>query len=106
MNLLLPMKLIDEFSAARFYPSLKPHPLEWEAELLLLLSPAQHMCYFNGILFGGDLSLFMNRILTDYSKPAVTAYLNTCYVQWVPPTTPILLRSWPDRVHGPKIYLI
>ncbi|CAG8073938.1 unnamed protein product [Penicillium salamii] len=88
-----------------YCPTFKPHPLGWEAESLLLLSPAQKMCYYNGKLFGGYIALLMDRILADCCKPAVTAYLNTSYLQSVPPTTPILLRAWPERVEGRKIYL-
>ncbi|CAG7935260.1 unnamed protein product [Penicillium nalgiovense] len=88
-----------------YCPTFKPHPLGWEAESLLLLSPAQQMCYYNGKLFGGYIALLMDRILADCCKPAVTAYLNTSYLQSVPPTTPILIRAWPERVEGRKIYL-
>jgi acyl-coenzyme A thioesterase PaaI-like protein len=63
------------------------------------------MCYYNGKLFGGYIALLMDQILADSCKPAVTAYLNTSYLQSVPPTAPILLRAWPDRVEGRKIYL-
>ena len=63
------------------------------------------MCYYNGKLFGGYIALLMDRILADCCKPAVTAYLNTSYVQSDPPTTPIFLRAWPDRVESRNIYL-
>ncbi|KAJ5849406.1 hypothetical protein N7455_009262 [Penicillium solitum] len=88
-----------------YRPTFKPHPLGREAESLLLLSPAQQMCYYNGKLFGGYIALLMDRIIADCCKPAVTAYLNTSYLQSVPPTAPILLRAWPDRVEGRKIFL-
>ncbi|KAL2696095.1 hypothetical protein AAEP93_003395 [Penicillium crustosum] len=88
-----------------YRPTFKPHPLGREAESVLLLSPAQQMCYYNGKLFGGYIALLMDRIIADCCKPAVTAYLNTSYLQSVPPTAPILLRAWPDRVEGRKIFL-
>lgn len=47
----------------------------------------------------------MDRILADSCRPAVTAYLNTTFVRSVPPMVPILLRAWPDKVEGRKIYL-
>ncbi|KAJ6141697.1 hypothetical protein N7497_010796 [Penicillium chrysogenum] len=88
-----------------YKPTFKLHPLGWEAESLLLLSPTQQMCYYDGKLFGGYIALLMDRILADCCKSAVTAYLNTSYLHSVPPTAPILLRAWPDRVEGRKIYL-
>ena len=89
-----------------YHPTFKPHPLGREVESLLFLSPAQQMCYYNGKLFGGYIALLMDHILADCCKPAaVTAFLNTSYLQSVPPTAPILLRAWPDRVEGRKIYL-
>ena len=69
------------------------------------LSPAQQMCYYNRKLFGGYIALLIDQILADSCKNAVTATLNTSYLQSVPPTAPILLRAWPDRVEGRKIYL-
>jgi hypothetical protein len=88
-----------------YHATFKPHPLRWEAESILLLGPTQQMCYYNGKLFGGYIALLMDRILADCCKPAVTAYLTTSYLQSVPPTAPILLRAWPDKVEGRKIYL-
>lgn len=63
------------------------------------------MCYYDGKLFGGYIALLMGRIIADCCKSAVTAYLNMSYLHSVPPTAPILLRAWPDRVEGRKIYL-
>jgi hypothetical protein len=88
-----------------YLPKFKPHPLGWEVESLMSLSPAQQMCYYNGKLFGGYIALLMDQILADSCKNAVTATLNTSYLQSVPPTAPILLRAWPDRVEGRKVYL-
>ncbi|EKV07081.1 hypothetical protein PDIG_65780 [Penicillium digitatum PHI26] len=88
-----------------YNPTFKLHPLRWEAESLLLLSPTQQICYYNGKLFGGYIALLMDRILADSCKSAVTAYLNTSDLHSVPPTAPILLRAWPDRVEGRKVYL-
>ncbi|KAJ5231003.1 hypothetical protein N7489_011711 [Penicillium chrysogenum] len=88
-----------------YLPKFKPHPLGWEVESLMSLSPEQQMCYYNGKLFGGYIALLMDQILADSYKNAVTATLNTSYLQSVPPTAPILLRVWPDRVEGRKIYL-
>lgn len=88
-----------------YLPKFKPHPLGWEVESLMSLSPAQQMCYYDGKLFGGYIALLMDQILADSCKNAVTATLNTSYLQSVPPTAPILLRAWPDRVEGRKIYL-
>ncbi|OQE72624.1 hypothetical protein PENNAL_c0095G01588, partial [Penicillium nalgiovense] len=88
-----------------YNPTFKLHPLGWEAESLLLLSPTQQMCYYNGKLFGGYIALLVDRILADSCKSAVTASLNTSYLHSVSPTAPILLRAWPDRVEGRKIYL-
>ncbi|KAJ5463287.1 hypothetical protein N7475_008231 [Penicillium sp. IBT 31633x] len=88
------------------HPTFKPHPLGREVQSLLFLSPAQQMYYYNGKLFGGYIALLMDRILADCCcEPAVTAYLNTSYLQSVPPKAPMLLRAWPDRVEGRKIYL-
>ncbi|KAJ5550363.1 hypothetical protein N7461_005061 [Penicillium sp. DV-2018c] len=88
-----------------YKPTFKLHPLGLEAESLLLLSPTQQMSYYDGKLFGGYIALLMDRILADSCKSAVTAYLNTSYLHSVPPTAPILLRAWPDRVEGRKVYL-
>ncbi|KAJ6033855.1 uncharacterized protein N7446_007853 [Penicillium canescens] len=91
-----------------YLPTFKRHPLGCEAESLLILKPSQQMCYYDNKLFGGYLALLMDRILADcckQCKPAVTAYLNTSFVQSVPPTVPILLRAWPDKVEGRKLYL-
>ena len=88
-----------------YRPAFKVHPLGWEVECFLLLSPSQQMCYYDGKLFGGYLTFLMDRILADCCQPAVTAYLNTSFVRSVPPTAPILLRAWPDKVEGRKIYL-
>ncbi|KAJ5267950.1 hypothetical protein N7524_004734 [Penicillium chrysogenum] len=57
-------------------PTFKPHPLGWEAESLLLLSPSQQMCYYNGKLFGGYIALLIDRILADCCKSAVTLELS------------------------------
>ena len=89
-----------------YHPTFKPHPLGREVEALLFLSPAQQMCYYNGKLFGGYIALLMDRILADCCfEPAVTAYLNTSYLQSVLPKAPMLLRIWPNRVKGCKIFL-
>ncbi|KAJ5971703.1 uncharacterized protein N7479_001621 [Penicillium vulpinum] len=56
------------------------------------------MCYYNEKLFGDYIALLVDRIFANCCKPAVTAYLNTSYIQSVPPTAPILLRAWPVRV--------
>lgn len=76
-----------------------------EVEYLLFLSPAQQMCYYNGKLFGGYIALLIDRIPADGCKLAVIAYLNTSYLQLVPPTAPILLHAWPDKVKDRNIYL-
>ncbi|KAJ5260639.1 hypothetical protein N7524_008663 [Penicillium chrysogenum] len=39
-----------------YNPTFKLHPLGWEAESLLLLSPTQQMCYYNRKLFGGYIA--------------------------------------------------
>lgn len=88
-----------------YRPTFKVHPLGWEVESLLLLSPSQQMCYYDGKLFGGYLAFLMDRILADCCRPAFTANLNTSFVRPVPPTAPIRLRAWPDKVEGRKIYL-
>ncbi|CAG7960844.1 unnamed protein product, partial [Penicillium nalgiovense] len=36
-----------------YRPTFKPHSLGYEAESLLLLTPSQQMCYYDGKLFGG-----------------------------------------------------
>ncbi|KAJ6020231.1 hypothetical protein N7522_000306 [Penicillium canescens] len=91
-----------------YRPIFKPHYLGWEAESLLRLTPSQQMCYYDGKLFGGYIACLMDRILADCCRrdePAFTAYLNTSFIQSVPPSAPILLRAWPDKVDGRKIYL-
>lgn len=88
-----------------YCPTFKPHPLGREAECLMLLSPSQRMCYYHGKLFGGYLAFLMDRILADCCESAVTANLNTSFSCSVPPAVPILLRAWPDKVDGRKIYL-
>ncbi|OQD79294.1 hypothetical protein PENANT_c055G00878, partial [Penicillium antarcticum] len=54
-----------------YRPKFKPHPLGWEVEALLSLSPAQQMCYYNGKLFGGYIALLMDRILADSSSSII-----------------------------------
>lgn len=88
-----------------YRPVFKPHHLGWEVESRLLLSPSQQMCYYDGKLFGGYVAFLMDRILADCCKPAFTAYLNTSFLLPIPPTAPILLRAWPDKVEGRKIFL-
>ncbi|CAG8025796.1 unnamed protein product [Penicillium nalgiovense] len=92
-----------------YRPTFKPHKLGWEAESLLLLTPSQQMCYYDGKLFGGYIALLMDRILADCCKhkhkPAFTAYLNTSFIHSVPPSAPILLRAWPEKVEGRKVFL-
>jgi hypothetical protein len=73
------------------------------------------MCYYEGKLFGGYGTFLMDQILADCCKPpdwvvadagpAFTANLNTSFLLPVPPTVPILLRAWPDKVDGRKIFL-
>lgn len=63
------------------------------------------MCYYNGKLFGGYLTLLLDQILADCCRPAVTAYLNTSFKHSIPPHAPIRLRAWPEKVEGRKIYL-
>lgn len=67
------------------------------------------MCYYDGKLFGGYIALLMDRILADCCKhkhkPAFTAYLNTSFIHPVPPSAPILLRAWPEKVEGRKVFL-
>ncbi|KAJ6008976.1 hypothetical protein N7522_003992 [Penicillium canescens] len=88
-----------------YRPVFKPHQLGWEVESALLLSPSQRMCYYDGKLFGGYVAFLMDRILADCCKPAFTAYLNTSFLLPVPPTVPIVLRAWPEKVEGRKIFL-
>lgn len=88
-----------------YYPVFEAHPLGQKVECFMRLNPSQQMCYYDGRLFGGYLACLMDRILADCCRPAVTAYLNTTFVRSVPPTAPILLRAWPDKVEGRKIYL-
>lgn len=90
-----------------YRPVFKPHRLGCEVESLLLLGPSQRMCYYDGKLFGGYVAFLMDRILADCCccKPAFTAYLNTSFLLPVPPTVPILLRAWPNKVEGRKIFL-
>ncbi|KAJ5766688.1 uncharacterized protein N7511_004304 [Penicillium nucicola] len=91
-----------------YRPIFKPHYLGWEAESLLRLSPPQQMCYYDGKLFGGYIALLMDRIIADCckrDKPAFTAYLNTSFIQSVQPSAPILLRAWPEKVEGRKVFL-
>ncbi|KAH8430101.1 PaaI family thioesterase [Aspergillus melleus] len=94
-----------------YRPRFRPHRLGREAEANLRLAPQQQMCYYNGKLFGGYLTLLLDQILADCCRPpdqhrsAVTAYLNTSFRQSVPPHVPIRLRAWPHQVEGRKIYL-
>ncbi|THC91230.1 hypothetical protein EYZ11_009310 [Aspergillus tanneri] len=88
-----------------YRPSFRRHSLGWEADVLLKLDPRQQMCYYDGKLFGGYLTLLMDRILADCCRPAVTAYLNTTFAHSIPPDAPIHLRAWPEKVEGRKIYL-
>ncbi|KAJ5642326.1 hypothetical protein N7490_006326 [Penicillium lividum] len=88
-----------------YRPNFKPHRLGWEAESLLHLTPSQQMCYYDGKLFGGYIAFLMDRILADCCRPAFTAYLNTSFIHSVPPSTPILLRAWPEKVEGRKVFL-
>ncbi|KAJ5260609.1 hypothetical protein N7524_008633 [Penicillium chrysogenum] len=94
-----------------YRPTFKPHSLGYEAESLLLLTPSQQMCYYDGKLFGGYIALLMDRILADCCehkhkhKPAFTAYLITSFIHSVPPSAPMLLRAWPEKVEGRKVFL-
>lgn len=98
-----------------YHPTFKRHLLGCEVEALLLLSPSQQMCYYEGKLFGGYVTLLLDRILADCCRPpdrvvagcgpAFTAYLNTSFLLPVPPNGPILLRAWPEKVDGRKIFL-
>lgn len=88
-----------------YRPVFKPHRLGWEVESLLRLGPSQRMCYYDGKLFGGYVAFLMDRILADCCKPAFTAYLNTSFLLSIPPTAPIVLRAWPEKVEGRKIFL-
>ena len=88
-----------------YNPIFRPHHLGREAEAVLKLVPQQQMCYYDGKMFGGYLSLLLDQILADCCRPAVTAYLNTSFKHPVPPHVPIRLRAWPDKIEGRKIYL-
>ena len=104
-----------------YRPRFRRHRLGWEGESLLQLSPSQQMCYYDGKLFGGYIAFLMDRLLVecckpvlpgrcepdleDDSQPAYTAYLHTSFLHSIPPTAPILLRAWPDKVEGRKIFL-
>ncbi|KAF3403957.1 hypothetical protein F1880_010295 [Penicillium rolfsii] len=88
-----------------YNPIFKSHDLGWEVESVLRLGPSQQMCYYDNKLFGGYIAFLMDRILADSCTPAFTAYLNLSFVNSVPPTVPILLRAWPERVEGRKMYL-
>ncbi|KAJ5318290.1 hypothetical protein N7476_004710 [Penicillium atrosanguineum] len=98
-----------------YRPVYKPHRLGCEVESLLLLGPSQRMCYYEGKLFGGYSTFLMDQILADCCKPpesiiadtgpAFTVNLNTSFVLPVPPTVPIFLRAWPDKIDGRKIFL-
>lgn len=92
-----------------YRPVSKPHRLGQEMESLLLLGPSQRMCYYDGKLFGGYVMFLMDRILADcckdMDKPAFTAYLNTSFLLSIPPTVPIVLRAWPEKIEGRKIFL-
>ncbi|KAE8155647.1 hypothetical protein BDV40DRAFT_283210 [Aspergillus tamarii] len=89
-----------------YRPTFRRHPLGWEADALLELGARQQMCYYDGKLFGGYLTLLLDRILADCCQPAVTAYLHTSFVHSVPPDVPIRLRAWPEKVDRRKIYLV
>lgn len=97
-------------------PIFKPHRLGREAKSLLLLSPSQRMCYHDGKLFGGYVAFLLDRILADCCQPpnrgfadgcgpVVTANFNASFLLPVSPTVPILLRAWPHKVEGRKIFL-
>lgn len=73
--------------------------------MVLKLVPQQQICYYDGKMFGGYLSLFLDQILADCCRPAVMAYLNTSFKHPVPPHVLIRLRAWPDKIEGRKIYL-
>ena len=94
-----------------YHPHFRPHHLGREVEAVLQLAPQQQMCYYNGKLFGGYLTLLLDQILADCcrpadpDRPAVTAYLHTSFKHSIPPHAPIRLRAWPEKVEGRKIYL-
>jgi hypothetical protein len=93
-----------------YRPVFKRHPLGYEVESLLLLSPQQQMCYHQGNLFGGYAACLLDRILADCcnstsSDPAFTAYLNTSFRRPVPPKAQVRLRAWPVKIDRRKIYL-
>lgn len=99
-----------------YRPVFKPHRLGCEVESLLCLGPSQRMCYYDGKLFGGYGAFLVDRILADCCKPpdwvradccgpAFTANLNVSYLLPISPTVPILLRAWPDKIEGRKIFL-
>ncbi|KAB8228903.1 uncharacterized protein BDW43DRAFT_315404 [Aspergillus alliaceus] len=56
-------------------------------------------------MFGGYVTMLLERILADCCWPAALAYLNTSFAHSVPPDVPIRLRAWPEKVEGRKFYL-
>ncbi|KAJ5292121.1 hypothetical protein N7478_001372 [Penicillium angulare] len=93
-----------------YRPIYKRHALGWEVESTFLLSTSQQMCYYKDKLFGGYATFLMDRILVDSCKPtteepAFTAYLNTSFKRPIAPTTPIMLRAWPEKLDGRKTFV-
>jgi hypothetical protein len=88
-----------------YRPAFRPHPLGKQASASITLSPQQQMCYYERKLFGGYLTILLDRILADCCPSAVTAYLNTTFLHFVPPDASIHLRAWPEKVDGRKVYL-
>lgn len=89
-----------------YHPTFKQHRLGREVESLLMLGRSQQMCYYSGKIFGGYLVFLMDRILADCcEETAFTARLDTSFKRPVPPSAPILLRAWPEKLEGRKLYL-
>ena len=104
-SLASPANLLIQSLLEGYSPTFRPHRLGQEVEAAIKLLPQQQMCYYDGKMFGGYLTLLLDRILADCCQPAVTAYLNISFKHSISPHAPIRLRAWPEKIEGRKIYL-
>ncbi|KAJ5472016.1 hypothetical protein N7539_008585 [Penicillium diatomitis] len=75
------------------------------ATVHLDLNAKQRICYYPRKVHGGYQAFLLDQLFADCCNPAVTASLTVDYKKPIHPDATLILRAWPVKAEGRKIYM-
>lgn len=96
---------LDHWLLQGYRPQFDVNSIGQKAQVALSLHPRQRICYYPNLLHGGYQAFLLDHLFADCCHPAVTAELKVSYSRPIPPDSTLLLKVWPTKANGRKIYM-